>query len=116
MDLTGRIIHIGKVNQITEKFKKQEFVIETEGDYPQFIQFDTQQDNVGLISDSTIGDLICVEFQVRGRKWVNPAGETKFFNTLVCTGIINYDKKGGVKSDADISSLIEPQDPNDLPF
>jgi hypothetical protein len=82
MEITGKIKVVGQTNQVTEKFKKREIVIETEGDYPQFISCQLSQDKCSLGDHLQIGDQVEVSINLRGREWVNPEGVAKYFNTI----------------------------------
>lgn len=69
--------------QVSDKFMKREFVVTDEDTmYPQDIQFQLTQDKCALIDHVNPGDVIEVSFNLRGKEWVNPKGETKYFNTL----------------------------------
>jgi hypothetical protein len=71
--------------QISEKFIKREFVIEPSGEmYPQKVIFQTVQDKITMLDGFIPGDEIEVSYNLRGRDWTNPQGETKYFNTLEC--------------------------------
>ena len=70
--------------QVSERFKKREFVLTTEpgSQYPQSVQFQLAQDKCSLINDYNIGEEIKVHFNLRGREWVKEGQEVKYFNTL----------------------------------
>lgn len=68
-ECAGRIIKIGETEHKSEKFKVREFVIETEGKYPQSIAFQLANDRTVLIDDYSEGDTITVSFNLRGREW-----------------------------------------------
>ena len=53
----------------TATFQAREFVIKSEGEYPQFIKFQLTQDRCDLISDYQEGQQIKVHFDLRGREW-----------------------------------------------
>lgn len=73
-----------EIQQVTATFRKREFVVEFSENpmYPQFILFQLVQDRVELIGGYNVGDMIDVSFNLRGRQWNSPSGETKFFNSL----------------------------------
>lgn len=81
---TGTIIYIGQEQQVSDKFKKQEFVLEDKtSQYPQKVSFQLTQDKCSLLKNFKKGDEIKVLFNLRGREWSNPnGGEVKYFNTL----------------------------------
>lgn len=82
MNLEGVIKKIFEEQVITASFKKREFVITTQEQYPQDILMELTQDKTGLLNQFKEGDLVSVDINVRGREWINPEGEAKYFNTL----------------------------------
>jgi hypothetical protein len=70
--------------QVKEEFKKREFVIEFSDNpkYPQTIQFQLVQDSCTMLDQFNLDDKIRVEFDLRGRKWTDPNGVDKYFNSL----------------------------------
>lgn len=81
--MKGKVKVVGTTLQISEKFSKREFVVTDDTNmYPQDIMFQLTQDKCNLIDSLTIGDEVEVSFNLNGREWVNPKGESKFFNTL----------------------------------
>jgi single-stranded DNA-binding protein len=84
MQLNGIIKVIKPIQQISATFSKREFVIETNEQYAQTIQLELHGDRVDIIESFTEGQEIECHINIRGREWVNPQGETKYFNTIVC--------------------------------
>ena len=82
MNLEGVIKKIFEEQVITASFKKREFVITTQEQYPQDILIELTQDKTGLLNQFKEGDLVSVDINVRGREWINPEGEARYFNTL----------------------------------
>lgn len=82
MEVLGFIHHIGEEAQVSASFKKRELVIKTDEQYPQFISINFVQDKCDLIDPYTFGELVKVHINLRGREWVNPQGETKYFNDI----------------------------------
>ena len=82
MQTKGKVIVINPTVQVSEKFAKRDFVIETDETYPQKIQFQLSQDKCNLLDGININSIIEVDFNLRGREWTNPQGEVKYFNTL----------------------------------
>ena len=83
MDLTGILKVKMDAIQVSEKFKKREFVItDNSSQYPQQICFQLTQDKCGLIDQYKVGDELKVHFNLRGREWTSPKNEVKYFNTL----------------------------------
>jgi len=81
--MKGKVKVVGSTLQISEHFSKREFVVVDDTNmYPQDIMFQLTQDKCNLIDSLVIGDEVEVSFNLSGREWVNPKGESKFFNTL----------------------------------
>jgi hypothetical protein len=81
--VSGTLKKISQTQIVSEKFKKREFVLRTNEKFPQDIQFELTQDNcVKLDGLALFHDEIEVSFNLRGREWVNPSGEAKYFNSL----------------------------------
>ena len=86
---TGKLHAKFEPQQITERFRKQEFVVELEPNsrYPQYVSFQLTGDRCGQIDGFEEGDEISVEFTLRGREWTSPKGDVKYFNSLEVWGI-----------------------------
>ena len=84
MEIKGKIKKISETVQISERFRKREFVVEyaSNQDYPQFLQFEMVQDRCELLDSFEVGQDVEVFFDLRGREWTNPQGEVKYFNSL----------------------------------
>lgn len=81
-EVKGTIKVIQKTQVVSDKFKKREFVLTTEDKYPQDVLFQLSQDNCDLVDIFKAGDKVILAYNLRGREWTNPQGETKYFNTL----------------------------------
>lgn len=81
---TGILKVKNQEQQISEKFKKREFVLTVDptSNYPQFVSFQLTQDKCGLLDQFNEGDEIKVNFNLRGREWRTKEGELKYFNSL----------------------------------
>ncbi|UOX35351.1 DUF3127 domain-containing protein [Flavobacterium sediminilitoris] len=82
MEVTGRVKVINPVQQISATFKKRELVVTTEEQYPQHIMIEFTQDKTDLLNNYNPGEQVKVSINLRGREWVNPQGETKYFNSI----------------------------------
>jgi hypothetical protein len=82
-DATGKIIMIADAQQVTEKFKKREFVIEIEdGNYPQSIKFQATNDRCDILDKVKVDDTVTVSFNLRGKPFVNKESQTVYFTNL----------------------------------
>ncbi|HBK82208.1 MAG TPA: hypothetical protein DDZ41_01195 [Flavobacterium sp.] len=82
MEILGRVKVINPEQQVSATFKKREIVVTTDEQYPQHIIMDFVQDKTDLLNQYRVGDQVKVSINIRGREWVSPQGETKYFNTL----------------------------------
>lgn len=82
MEVTGKIKVINAEQQVSASFRKRELVVATEEQYPQFISINFVQDKCDLLNNYNIGEAVKVSINLRGREWVNPQGETKYFNDI----------------------------------
>lgn len=82
-NITGTLKMKGNDQQVSDKFKKRDFVLtENSTQYPQYISFQLTQDRCALLEPFKEGAEIKVFFNLRGREWVSPQNETKYFNSL----------------------------------
>lgn len=84
MEVKGKVKVVNSTVVVSEKFQKRTFVIETEGQFPQPIEFQLTQDKVSLADPLTFGQEVTICFNLRGREWTSATGEVKYFNTLEC--------------------------------
>lgn len=120
MEITGTLHYVGETQQVSDKFKKRDFVIKdnSNSQYPQLIQFQVTQDKCDIV-DRPIGTEVNVHFNLRGREWVNPQGEKKYFTTLEAwkvIGIMPSNNTGMKSEDIRHQAIQEESDGLDLPF
>ena len=84
MEIKGIIKKISETVQISDRFRKREFVVEyaNNPDYPQSLQFELVQDRCELLDSFQEGQEVEVHFELRGREWTSPQGQVKYFNSL----------------------------------
>ena len=82
MEVTGKIKVVGEEQQISASFKKRELVVTTDEQYPQSIMIEFVQDKADLLTSYNVGEDVKVSINLGGREWVNPQGETKYFNSI----------------------------------
>ncbi|MEE9438750.1 MAG: DUF3127 domain-containing protein [Saprospiraceae bacterium] len=61
----------------TDSFQAREFVIQMDGQYPQFVKFQLVQDRCAAIDPFNEGEKLKVYFDLRGREW-----NGKYFTNL----------------------------------
>ena len=83
MEITGTLKVKGTTKQVSDKFSKRDLVITVDdGKYPQHVSMELSQERTELLNTFNVGDTVKVQFNIRGREWTSPQGETKYFNTL----------------------------------
>ena len=84
MEIRGRLLELFDTQQVTDTFRKREFVIEyaENSNYPETLLFQAVQDRCDMLNGLQLNDTVVVSFDLKGRKWVSPKGETKYFNSL----------------------------------
>ena len=120
MEVNGKIKVIGNTQDVSASFKKRELVVTTDEQYPQHILIEFAQDKCDLLNSYKVGQEVKVSINLRGREWVNPQGETKYFNQIQGWRIEITDTANGqsIANDtvpfAPATELETP--PDDLPF
>ncbi len=106
MEVQGKIKMIGETQTFGNNgFRKREVVVTTEEQYPQHIMIEFVQDKTDLLNNFQVGQPVKIGVNLRGREWVNPQGETKYFNSIQGWRIENVDQS--------VSSNMPPMPPED---
>lgn len=125
MNIKGTLYKKYDAVQVSERFKKREFVLEYKDNplYPQYISFQLTQDRCDLMESYREGDALDVEFNIRGREWTSPQGEVKYFTTLEAwrlSPVQATPQSGGFEPSPtpppDALNVSDLQDDDDLPF
>ena len=82
MEVNGKIKVIGNTQEVSASFKKRELVVTTNEQYPQHILIEFAQDKCDLLNGYKVGQEVKVSINLRGREWINPQGEVKYFNQI----------------------------------
>ena len=85
-EIIGKVIDISPISQVSDKFKKREFVIEkkeTGGTavFIDYIKFQLIQDKCDLIDESFMNEEIKIWFNIKGNKWERD-GKVNYFTNL----------------------------------
>jgi len=125
MEVQGRIKMIDETKTYGNNgFRKREVVVTTEEQYPQHILVEFVQDKCDLLNNYSVGQMVKISINLRGREWVNPQGETKYFNSIQGWRIENLQQKQGSDNMPPVPPMeaFEPaddlneEDHDDLPF
>ncbi len=82
MEVSGKVKVVSPEIQVSATFRKRELVVTTDEQYPQHIMIEFTQDKSDLLNNVAVGDAVKVSINLGGREWVNPQGETKYFNSI----------------------------------
>lgn len=85
MKITGTLKVKKDTIQVSEQFSKREFVLTVvDGAFSNDILIQLTKDKVTLINDINIGDMLEVDVNLKGKEWISPSDEVKYFNTIEC--------------------------------
>lgn len=123
MEVQGKIKLIGETKTFGNNgFRKREMVVTTEEQYPQHIMIEFVQDKTDLLNNFQVGQPVKVGINLRGREWVSPQGETKYFNSVQGWRIENLQANQPGAETVPPPDQFEPasdlneEDYDDLPF
>jgi hypothetical protein len=122
-EINGKVIDISPVNQVSDKFKKREFVIEkkdTGGSavFIDYIKFQLIQDKCDLINESFMNEDVKIWFNLKGNKWERD-GKINYFTNLDAWKIekISQARDQNVQSHTTLEDIPpEIDELSDLPF
>lgn len=111
----GVIKKIMATNQVSDKFKKREFILTViENNFEETLKFELKQDKVDMLNNSKVGDKVKVQFNLTGREWLSPkTNQTMYFTTLDVWKIDNIEQGQPQPQAADLS---QGSDSGNLPF
>ncbi|MFO7842581.1 MAG: DUF3127 domain-containing protein [Bacteroidales bacterium] len=125
-EISGKLIEKFDTVQVSDRFKKREFVIEkTESnggmEFTDHIKFQLTQDRCNLIDAINLNDDIKVNFNIRGNKWEKD-GKVSYFTNLDAWRIekVNAQTQGNMPDDMppppSMDDMPDANEPDDLPF
>ena len=121
MEVIGKVKLIGEVQTFGNNgFRKRELVVTTDEQYPQMIMIEFVQDKCELLNNYSVGQDVKVSINLRGREWINPQGEAKYFNSIQGWRIENL--SNATPSQVPPTEQFQPapdlssEEPDDLPF
>jgi len=123
-EITGRVIDVFPVNQVSDKFKKREFVIEKKDTggaavFIDYIKFQLVQDKCDLINESFLNEEVKIWFNLKGNKWERD-GKVNYFTNLDAWKIEKTTEQGRDQNNQPNTALEdappEIDELSDLPF
>ncbi|TXD52196.1 MULTISPECIES: DUF3127 domain-containing protein [unclassified Polaribacter] len=122
MEVIGKVKLIGEVQTFgANGFQKRELVVTTDEQYPQMIMIEFVQDKTDLLNSYKVGQEVKVSINLRGREWINPQGEAKYFNAIQGWRIESLAQAPQGKDLPPVdqfepASNVSDEEPDDLPF
>ena len=124
LEIQGKVHEIFATQQVTEKFKKREFIVDMDDNgYQQFIKFQLNQDKSNLIDSYKVGDEIKVSFNLSGRAYTSKTGDQGYITNVVAWRIQSLGTSGASSAPATENAETGSENPfssgesaGDLPF
>ncbi|MFZ4798460.1 MAG: DUF3127 domain-containing protein [Bacteroidia bacterium] len=79
MEIKGKILQIWEVKQISEKFSNQDFLIETDGQYPKKVLMQAMKSAQPYLDKLVLGDTGTFSFDAESREY-----NGKYYTNLKC--------------------------------
>ncbi|MDX5346466.1 MAG: DUF3127 domain-containing protein [Hymenobacteraceae bacterium] len=118
-DIQGRLHELFEEVQVSEKFRKREFVLEIpDGSFTQYVKFQLTQDKCSLLDQYKSGDEVKVTFNLTGKPFTKN-GTTMYFTNLSAWRIEaagNQAPQPAFAPEAAAPSFMADDLDNDLPF
>jgi single-strand DNA-binding protein len=115
----GKLHAIFDEQQITEKFRKREFVVEIEdGNYPQHVKFQLTNDKCSALNSFQKGEKVKIVFGLQGREGKSRDGGVVYYTNL---GAWKLEKLDGNAPTGAQNRSVAPAgnsatDDDDIPF
>ena len=123
MEVIGKVKLMGETQTFgSNGFRKRELVVTTDEQYPQMIMIEFVQDKCDLLNSYSVGQDVKVSINLRGREWINPQGEAKYFNSVQGWRIEKLSQSGAQSENLPPVDQFQPasdvsnEEPDDLPF
>jgi len=78
----GKLHLILATEQVTEKFKKREFILEIGDQYKEYPKFQLVNDKCSLIEHFIEGQEVTVSYNLRGKPFKNKQGQDVYYTNL----------------------------------
>ncbi len=111
--IKGTIKAIGEVQTISDKFKKVEFAIETNDQYPKLVSFQVTNDKIdNFLKFNKVGNLVEVKFNAESKEF-----NGRYFTNLTAWKVQNESAQpSGTKQESNTSANEVEYEESDLPF
>ena len=125
MEIRAKILEILDTVKVSEKFRKREFVVEyvpENSQYPEYLKFEMVQDKCEQLDGYKAGDEAQIQFNLKGRKWVNHKGENVYFNSLQAWKLVKAKAQDRGAEEDEVPPELDdekgppPEDDEEIPF
>lgn len=132
-ELTGKLVAVNDTQQVSDRFKKREFVLEISEEingnvYTNYAKMQLVQNKCEIIDNFKIGDNVKVSFNIKGNKWERD-GNVNYITNLDAWRVENAGQSSGQSPVASAPSYQapannggnmnynpSPENADDLPF
>ncbi len=124
-ELTGKIVQLNDTQQVSERFKKREFVLEVnevvnDKTYTDYAKMQFTQAKCDILDNFQVGQQVKVNFNIKGNKWERD-GKVNYMTNLDAWRIEKVDAPVGITREQQqfVSPKVTPADydpESDLPF
>ncbi|MBL4746124.1 MAG: DUF3127 domain-containing protein [Flavobacteriaceae bacterium] len=123
MEVTGKIKKISETQTFgASGFRKRELVLTTDEQYPQMLAIEFIQDKCDALNTYQVGQDVKISINLRGREWINPEGEAKYFNSIqgwrieVAAAEAPAGTTAAPLQSFESTDKVSDNEPDDLPF
>jgi hypothetical protein len=123
-EIVGKVIEVFPVIQVSDKFRKREFVIEKKESgggavFVDYVKFQLIQDKCDLINESFLQEEVKIWFNLKGNRWERD-GKVNYFTNLDAWKIERTSSSDREQINPSQSTIEDTQPENeemsDLPF
>jgi hypothetical protein len=111
----GEVVFITPTTSVNDRFKKREVTIKSEGEFPQYVTFQLTQEKCDLADNLKSGEMVDVQYNLRGRRWEAQDGTIKYFNSIEAWTMSLSSKTEQSPIDK-LTKTMDLESSDDLPF
>ena len=111
----GEVVFITPTTSVNDKFKKREVTLKSQDEYPQYVTFQLTQDKCDLANNLKAGEVVEVQYNLRGRRWEAQDGTIKYFNSIEAW-IMNLSSRTEQTPIDNLKKTMDLESSDDLPF
>lgn len=103
-EVTGKLIAVNDTQEVSERFRKREFVLELSDDvngniYTNYAKMQLVQNKCEIIDNYNIGDNLKVSFNIKGNKWERD-GKVNYITNLDAWRVERAEEGGNMAAPA----------------